>query len=543
MESNLWDDELREMLGEYKPGKEISSVEQTHDVNPSYEDASDPDAIEETNLSPDKLEGWKRIEASLEAADHAFDETVRHRLNHFHPKYDPNSWTVFLKRFATQRQLRTKLVLLKSFEVAVLLLLLLTAVNMGRHGKLPFESNFSNQSILATPQATPHQPLKSTTTGEDQTAPAPKPNPDFTQAIERDQPHTITLAGIDSGRIAPSSQHTLATSSEVLASVEQTTSNPSTEATQTHTPSAIARNTNYTPVTEIAALNAEVDPGNTTHASVPDFQQQYHITPTDPIASAELTLSFLNVESIPHPKFVKQASRRYTEFSVLTQVDYNALRMPEDRLYSSGRQIIFPSQGIYSPGFGAGFTVAIGHPRWALETGVIYNAKNFKPGRQLIVGGAFDNGTVEFEAMKLQVLSMPFQFRYRMDHQGRFKAYAMAGAGFNVIAQSDIDVQIKYHFASLSFGENPNNDPNLAMTIEETRRLREHIRDGAPLSTKTFVSANAGLGVEYMITEHKMLFFQSSVQYQIPNVSFSNNNGKHLRSVSLQAGIRGPLGK
>jgi hypothetical protein len=196
-----------------------------------------------------------------------------------------------------------------------------------------------------------------------------------------------------------------------------------------------------------------------------------------------------------------------------------------------------------SPGFGAGFTIAIGHEVWALETGVIYNAKDFEPGRQLIVGSAFDNGLVEFEAMKMQIVSLPVQYRYRFDHEGRFKTYGIAGGGFHVIEQSDVDVQIKYHFASLAFGQNPNHDPTLAATIKESRRIREHIRDGAPFSTKSFVSINAGLGIEYMLSEHKAIFFQTVAQYQIPNIAFSNNNGKHLRSVSLQAGIRGPLGK
>lgn len=112
-----------------------------------------------------------------------------------------------------------------------------------------------------------------------------------------------------------------------------------------------------------------------------------------------------------------------------------------------------------------------------------------------------------------------------------------------MIAQSDIDVLIKYHFPSLSFGEDPNNDPILSKTIQETRRISEHIRDGAPFSTKNFVTANAGLGFEYAVTSHKSLFIQSAIQYQIPNIEFSNNNGKHLRSVSIQAGVRGPLGK
>jgi hypothetical protein len=264
---------------------------------------------------------------------------------------------------------------------------------------------------------------------------------------------------------------------------------------------------------------------------------------TEPLASVDSHIDHVAAASVPALEYIKPVSRPYTEFAVLAQVDYNALKMPEDRLYSSGKEIVFPSKGIMSFGFGAGFTIAIGHPVWALETGVIYNAKDFEPGRQLIVGDAFDNGSVEFEAMKMQIVSLPVQYRYRFDHEGRFKTYGIAGGGFHVISQSDVDVQIKYHFATLAFGQNPNNHPSYAETIKETRRIREHIRDGAPFSTKSFVSVNAGLGIEYMLSEHKAVFFQTVAQYQIPNIAFSNNNGKHLRSVSFQAGIRGPLGK
>jgi hypothetical protein len=196
-----------------------------------------------------------------------------------------------------------------------------------------------------------------------------------------------------------------------------------------------------------------------------------------------------------------------------------------------------------SHGFGGGFTVALGHPVWALETGVIYSAKDFKPGRQLIVGGVFDNGRIDFQAMKLQIISVPLQYRYRFDREGRLKMYGLIGGGFNMIVQSDIDVQIKYSFQSTSFGSNPNADPDLAETIRESRRIREHIRDGAPFSTKTFVSINSGAGLEYQLTEYKTLFLQGTVLYQIPDLEFSNNNGKHLRSVSLQVGVRTPLGK
>jgi opacity protein-like surface antigen len=246
--------------------------------------------------------------------------------------------------------------------------------------------------------------------------------------------------------------------------------------------------------------------------------------------------------SPPSGQYIRPRSKTHTEFGIITQLDYNKMRMPEDRLYSAGRQIIFPQQGIPTASIGGGFSFAIGHPRWAVETGMIYNPKTFKPGRQLIVGGAFDNGSVEFEAMRLQMVSVPLQFRYRFDHKGFFKAYGLAGFGLHLIAQSDVDVLIKYHFPSLSFGQDPNNVPQLAETIRETRRISEHIRDGAPFSTKSYFSINAGAGVEYSLSENKTIFLQSTVLYQVPNLKFSNNNGKHIRSLSLQAGVRTPLG-
>ncbi|MEO6131912.1 MAG: hypothetical protein ABIQ02_08685, partial [Saprospiraceae bacterium] len=254
-------------------------------------------------------------------------------------------------------------------------------------------------------------------------------------------------------------------------------------------------------------------------------------------------VSYSNGFLFPHPRFIKQPNRTHVEFGILAQVDYNLLRMPEDKLIRNGKEITFPQQGIPSYGYGGGFTLAVAHPRWALESGLIYNAKTFKPARKLAVGTAFDNGVIEFKAMRLQLVTMPVQVRYKVYNKGPFRFYALAGFDLNLIVQSDVDVSIKYHFPSLSAGENPNNNPGIAQTIKETKRVSEHIRDGAPLSTKSFVSGAAGLGLEYAFNEHKTLFLQAAAQYQIPNVQFSNNNGKHIRSISIQTGVRTPLGK
>jgi hypothetical protein len=144
--------------------------------------------------------------------------------------------------------------------------------------------------------------------------------------------------------------------------------------------------------------------------------------------------------------------------------------------------------------------------------------------------------------MQIQLISMPIQIRYKIIPQNRFKLYAIAGLGMHIIAQSDIDVDVNYNFNSLPVGENPNNHPALAKTIRESQRLSDNFRRKAPFSTKSYVSANLGLGIEYAVADRKTLFLQTTYQYQIPNLRFSNHNGKHLVSTSIQAGVRTPLG-
>ncbi len=540
MAHNQWENQLRDLLGEYKAPESTSPL------------GTDPAALNsnpEATPTPDQLQAWKRIEASLDAADQAFDETVRQKVNHFNPPYDPHSWPIFLNRLADTRYLRAKLIVLKSVEVAILLLLILSAVNIERTGKFPFQSNQNSQ----IPEQQRNEEKNNTATQppfQIIPAPSPKPGNNFAQADPHSHPgikdHSRLLAEKSEinnlSRISSSFSTDRRDAAMQSAPAEDSNSFSSAEAfmaeNQVSSRSSLTESTHEIPSVTMNGLQFLSTPDK-----VPVILPLSDAYITEPIASADLLVGCGNASGVPEPKFIEPLNHTYTEFSMLAQVDYNALKMPEDRLYSAGKEIIFPSKGIMSPGFGAGFTIAVGHPIWALETGVIYSAKDFEPGRQLIVGGAFDNGSVEFEAMKLQMVSLPMQYRYRFDHQGRFKTYALAGGSFNVIAQSNIDVSIKYNFPSLSFGENPNNDPYFAQTIQESRRIREHIRDGAPFSTKNFVSVNAGLGFEYMLMEHKAIFVQAVAQYQIPNVAFSNNNGKHLRSVSLQAGIRGPLGK
>jgi hypothetical protein len=537
MENKDWDSILNNLSGDLNPGTN----------NPSGEEASgqplpDPAIPQEEELLRDMLhdyspnamvEGWEKIAASLDASDEVFDQQVRNRIHHYYAAYDPHSWSKFAKRFSAHKHLRTRLIVVKLSEAAAILLLVLTVLQLDQIGNLPFPKDKSETTTTIIASA-------------DLPSSIGKNIPVVTSALPAaDIKHNAVQksSGKPNHKAALSSANALSASKDITGHTDNAQSHSKTIFDHIPLPEEVFEIDFVSEDYATSVTSAQVG------MHVWDINEQSNIqtdrTPVSAVAFLNQPVSAIEYsvpEPIHQPTLVGKAGKKYFEFGMLAQADYNQLKMPEDRLNSNGEQIIFPLQGITSPGFGAGFTLAIGHPRWAVETGVIYNAKTFRPGRELTIGNTADNSKVAYEAMHMQLISIPMQFRYRFDASGRFKVYTFGGFGLHLIAQSDIDVKVDYNFPSLAEGEDPNANPALARTIRQTQRVSNDIRDRAPFSTNSYISANLGLGIEYALPDSKTLFLQTAYQYQIPNLRFSNHNGKHVLSLSLQAGVRTPLG-
>lgn len=544
MEDKNWEDGLKDMLANYKPEdmqpdwESFANYLHVHEQITEWEeneafDESIKESVSGFNASTQDI-GWQRIESSLDLADQQFDQHIRDKIKELDPKYT-GTWALLLQRLSGVAYLRAKLIAFKVVEIAAVMLLLFTTVKMGQMGKLPFETPLFKDSLSKN--------------GRLEMADNISADKQDNQAIQHAQTNDASDSSTGDS-FDPDQTASLLESAENTSGLRENGFLIGGRETPAIYPIPV---NDISPVKEekasfaslpidIASSEAQISSGieNEKNSGGKSIFKKLQVA--NFLGTILSPIRWAHEKSLPRLAYVKQPSKTFTEFGIVTQLDYNKLRMPEDRLYSAGRQIVFPQQGIPSANMGGGFTFAIGHPRWAIESGVIYTAKNFKPGRQLVVGGTLNNGSVEFEAMRLQLVSVPLHYRYKFDYKGPFKVYGLAGLGLNLIAQSNIDVVIEYQFPSLSFGGDPNTDPTLGPIIKETRRISEHIRDGAPFSTKSFFSFEAGAGIEYAVSEHKLLFFQSAIQYQVPNLGFSNNNGKHIRSVSLQAGVRTPLG-
>lgn len=550
MEDKNWEESLKGMLNDYKPEglrpdwAAFANYLSVHEQISEWEedevfDESIKDSVSGFQALP-MAEGWDRVESSLNMADRQFDENIRNKINQFEPHYSPGYWSMFMQRLSGVSYLRAKLIAFKVVEVAAVFLILFTALKLGQMGKLPFET-----PLFDSPKESFAQGKKSGVKKNQVTKAHESASVESSSSLISEETSSTGTNDIVSGNATDDSATIFAlSSSHALVNEKENNRNAaSVDPILFNDILPVKTDQSFTVVSpQDIALSEELNSSDDEDSGATGKSLFKKLQVANFLGTILSPIRWNREKSLPKLAYVKQRSRKYTEFGIISQLDYNKLRMPEDRLYSAGRQIIFPQQGIPSANLGGGFSFAIAHPRWAIESGLIYSAKNFRPGRELVVGGALNNGSVEFDAMRLQMVSLPLLYRYKFDHKGAFKVYGLAGFGLNLIAKSNIDVVIEYEFPSLSQGDDPNKDPNLGPIIKETRRISEHIRDGAPFSTKSFVSFEAGLGMEYSIHEHKTLFLQSAVQYQVPNLRFSNNNGKHIRSVTLQAGVRAPLG-
>jgi len=501
--------------------------------------------------APGPVSGWDRIASTLDQADRAFDETVRRRVSGFEIPHDEGSWGRLLAYWQDSRYLRTRLVMIKGIEAMTLLLLLLSSVRYDWIGPStqPGPGHHTESMIIAQAEAPQDRQLASS------------------EQVPAD-PSKVEIAFPASA--CPSGQNKTHSPARLETTpVDLTPGESGNHPISLETSPVPTLDIQIQPITGYASRTASLtspmndasvpgpsfrtmsETGEKAHAFLRDMAGTLDMDSPRPeirlasLASVDmtgLTPWARTSETTPQVAAVEARARSRAEISLFLLTDVSALRMPEERIYSLGQQVIFPEKRMVSQGYGGGFTIATGHPRYALEMGIQYSARTFRPGRRVTLGDAFDNSTVDFQALRLQLVSIPLQARYRLDRTGRIRTYAAAGMTFTVVAQSDLDVVSSYNFNSLAAGEDPNADPLLARTIRETRRISEHLRDGTPFSSKNYVSLQGGFGLEYILHPSRKLFVQALAQYQIPNLEFSNHNGKDLRAVMIQAGLRSSLG-
>ena len=104
----------------------------------------------------------------------------------------------------------------------------------------------------------------------------------------------------------------------------------------------------------------------------------------------------------------------------------------------------------------------------------------------------------------------------------------------HVIANAHYDLITQNYFSSAAAPQ----DPLQLQNQREIQRIREHMLDGSKFSTKGYLTAVGGLGIERYLNDRMSVFVQPMYQYQIPFFGLIDQNGKHLQNGTLLFGTR-----
>jgi hypothetical protein len=493
---------------------------------------------------------WEVMAGLLDQADQHFDKNIKDSVDSYEVPYDQKTWPILEKKLTYAEIRRRKLFVAKVLEVATVLLFLFTLYNFYPEIKTKvFKSDQEHHTISVDKSL-------------------------FTHADETDQNSSLETAQlvstgqssikVETSGQKPSTQKSSVNINSSLQSKSEINQsfaydqrlfdeNESNEKRNEHTSVQHSRGLSQANAILIEQVSQTVTqqglPFNEAISTVNVVNDSnietarlftYAPKPIDALLGAlHVPLFHNSVHHKLYGQFVANTKRKVqTRVGIHAGADVNILHFPADNFFSAGNRVSFKAQDLPALGYGGGISYGRYGQRFGIETGIHYSNKSFKPGRQLLIGESFENSKVDFQAVEIDLVSIPLSLSYQVKPTGTFRFYVVGGFDLNIIAQAHYDLNIKNNYPlPLSITQSAS---ALALN-REAHRVKEHILDGATFNGKSYVTAHAGFGIEKYLNPDLSIFMQPSYLYQVPINRFSNNGGKHFKTLNIRIGARMPL--
>jgi hypothetical protein len=172
-----------------------------------------------------------------------------------------------------------------------------------------------------------------------------------------------------------------------------------------------------------------------------------------------------------------------------------------------------PSLNRYELGYTGGVSLGIGIDRFEVETGLAYTSKRYEPFEVQFVAGNLSKGfsNEAFKFFEYNTLSVPLNIKYDFFVKNNWHLYAYSGGTIHMTAQAF------HHIGTVTPSDEnrdiPGSGERSDFIKELEKRLTNGIFQGGGFRENTYLSVNAGLGVEKYIGERWSVFTQSNYQH------------------------------
>lgn len=517
---------------------------------------------------PFNASNWADMSARLDDLDDsetAFDAFIGQRLEGMCTSYQPNHWHLMADKIEQTFSWRAKIVRYKVIEVALVLLTLFTVGNMI---DLPFDSDYTGDGsstgtkVEETTKAKNGESKKTTPTKAKENKSFYNPtdwrnrpaSPNNTKPEQNTNGKPIVAVDNVNGEVS---------SNKVVA---QTTTNRSENGVIDNIDSKNIENQHSTIVKllssgefpTIIAENIKNTEGSVLNEiplkkvnAIGKISDGIVSSQADALAMAEalnpmsvLKPSLLNTsyydEKLVLPKQTEKKTKWRLNIFGLPVVDKIESYYLVNRDMDTLKQVL--------PNLGAGIAAGYKKGRWEVETGLTYLDKKYDLPDVLVVSGNLRTGYSKEKALnvRLSIVSIPLSVNYTVKETRRLSLYARLGTALNTILKTKED---KYNEAII--GQNsaftpqkPNLDEYEPNVYPKGILEKDFFKNGkwinGGIKDNTYLTANAGIGIEYRLTNKTDIYIQPTYDYHFSKRGIGTLNDR-IHSFSVQGGVKTKL--
>ena len=462
-------------------------------------------------MSWDSLSERMDADNIVEAENDAFDALSREKLHNYEAKYNAAHWEIMAAKLEREFYFVQELFRWKTMEVVLMVLLLITFVRF-------FPGTSENKSIESNITArTPIAALDEN-----------KGDRDTSNKEATSTEKASNLSERENKKIVESQSQIITQASDKKQKIEIDYIDNTA-------------NVNISSITP--RLDNTIALLGTPKAEMPNFSIIKNFASLA-VASLE-TLSFPEIAQLKYDKnLIRQRLTLQKKKAVLRIGMFgspNIDKIVNPAFVIDGESI--PSLARHALGYSSGVSFGFERGRWEYETGITYTSKRYTPVWIQFQGGDITRGISNeiYTFFEFNSLSVPFNLRYNYLVKDKWSLYAYAGVAWTVTIQS------YYDLASADPNETrySNNKANIRnYSLKEIERnLVEGYFDGGALSKNSYLSLDAGFGVERYIRNRWSVFTQ--VNYVQNFSQYEGGFGPYkekIQTFSIATGLKVRLG-
>ena len=489
----------------------------------------------------------------LDDSETAFDDLLSQRLDNLHVKYQPKHWDFMAQQIEDTFSWRAKVMRYKLVEVALVLLTLFT---VGNAIDLPFDSDYSktgmspfkvektkDNNVKQLEQENIKQP-KSFNNPTDWRNRSASPNE---TKLEQNSPNKPVAAANNVQINAVVNSETIqlnnGTENKPLKNVLNDKSDNASEIVAPIDAKS-AQTVAYTegggfdklPMKKVTALGKVFDSQPIDNQSNVGTTSRV-LNPMDILKPKFLDNRFYD-ENVTFPIYLeKKAKWRLNIFGlpIADMISYN---------YNKSRTKITEHQIVSNLGAGVAFGYKTN--KLEVETGLSYlDKKYYLPNVEFVSGNFRSNYKVEKPlSIRLSILSIPLSTNYTFTETHRWRFYTRLGVALNTIFKSKEELFIETSNTTVAASApNPTNnygqyEPNVyPKGIFEKDFFKDGVWINGGLKKNSYVTANAGLGVEYRFTNKVDIYVQPTFDYHFSKRGIGTLDDR-INSFSVQGGVK-----